>query len=362
MPRKALDLDLGVDHLSILGPDGKVDTKLEPDIDDDLLVDMYRGMVRSRLFDERMLNLQRQGKLGTFAPVKGQEASQIGTAAVLRQDDWVVPSFREASVSIWRGATMDSVLLFAAGYNEGLAIPDDLNDMPIAVPVGSQILHGVGIGYGIVLDGGDQVVMTYFGDGATSEGDFHEALNFAGVLKTPVIFLNQNNSWAISTPRSIQSASSTLAQKALAYGLPGIQVDGNDILAVYVAAQEAVERARKDGTATLIECLTYRMEVHTTADDPKRYREDEAVAEWEKKDPILRFEKYLTRRKLLNKKAIEETAKEIKAEIDEAWKKTQAQIEKLDDPSVMFDHHYDQRPPYLERQRAAFTGEGGGNG
>jgi pyruvate dehydrogenase E1 component alpha subunit len=362
MPRKALDLDLGVDHLSILGPDGKVDTKLEPDIDDDLLVDMYRGMVRSRLFDERMLNLQRQGKLGTFAPVKGQEASQIGTAAVLRQDDWVVPSFREASVSLWRGAPMDSVLLFAAGYNEGLAIPDDLNDMPIAVPVGSQILHGVGIGYGIVLDGGDQVVMTYFGDGATSEGDFHEALNFAGVLKTPVIFLNQNNSWAISTPRSIQTASPTLAQKALAYGLPGIQVDGNDILAVYVAAQEAVERARKDGRATLIECLTYRMEVHTTADDPKRYREDEAVAEWEKKDPILRFEKYLTRRKLLNKKAIEETAKEIKADIDEAWKKTQAEIEKLDDPSVMFDHHYDQRPPYLERQRAAFTGEGGGNG
>ena len=297
MPRSKIDLPYQIDFLSILDAEGNLDESLEPDIPEEILLRMHATMLLGRRFDERLLNLQRQGRIGTFPPITGQEASQIGAVAVLRDSDWMVPSFRETAAEIWRGRTLESVIIANNGFNEGAQIPEDSHNLPVSIPVGSQMLHAVGIGFGIRYRKKDDVAMTFFGDGATSEGDFHEALNFAGVFQTPVIFVCQNNQWAISLPRKKQTRSQTLAQKALAYGLPGIQVDGNDVLAVYAAAAEAVERARKGEGATLIECVTYRMSVHTTADDPKRYRTDDEVEDWRKRDPLTRLQKYLTRKK-----------------------------------------------------------------
>ena len=293
MPKTRIELPETIGHLSILDEHGDLDQDLEPAIPDELLLKLHRAMLLARRFDERMLSLQRQGRIGTFPPIKGQEAAQLGAAAVLRPSDWMVPAFREMAAEIWRGRSLESILLYYDGFDEGGRIPDDRNDLPISVPVGSQILHAVGLAWAIKYRGKDEVVMTFFGDGATSEGDFHEAMNFAGVFQTPVVFVCQNNQWAISIPRSKQTRSETLAQKALAYGMPGIQVDGNDVLAVYAAASEAVERARSGGGPTLIECVTYRLAMHTTADDPKRYRTDAEVEEWRRKDPITRFQNYL---------------------------------------------------------------------
>ena len=359
MPREKIRPNTEVEHLSILGEEGEVDHGLMPDVSEDQLLAFHRAMLLSRRFDERLLNLQRQGRLGTFAPVKGQEASQVGSVAALRDTDWVVPSYRETAVAVWRGTPLEGILVFTAGYNEGGRIPDERNDLPIAVPVGTQPLHAVGLGYGMRYRDDDAVAMTYFGDGATSQGDFHEAMNFAAVFQTPVVFVCQNNQWAISVPRARQTRAATLAQKALAYDMPGIQVDGNDILAVYAAASEAVERARSGGGPTLIECLTYRLEVHTTADDPTRYRDDQEVETWQKRDPIPRFQNYLMERDLLSQDRIDALEEEIKAQIEEAWQKAQQQIEALDDPPVIFDHIYAEMPPHLQAQREALGREPG---
>jgi pyruvate dehydrogenase E1 component alpha subunit len=351
MPRGKITPDTAIEHLSILGEDGEVDDGLMPDLSEDRLLAFHRAMLLSRRFDERLLNLQRQGRLGTFAPVKGQEAAQVGSAAALRDSDWVVPSYRETAVAVWRGTPLAGIFLFTAGYNEGGRIPDEQNDLPIAVPVGTQPLHAVGLGYGMRYRDDESVAMTYFGDGATSQGDFHEAMNFAAVFQTPVVFVCQNNQWAISVPRKRQTHAATLAQKALAYDMPGIQVDGNDILAVHVAATEAVERARSGGGPTLIECVTYRLEVHTTADDPTRYREDEEVEKWRARDPLPRFQKYLMQRELLTDGRIGELEEEIKAQIEDAWQEAEQQIEELRDPHVMFEHIYAEMPPHLQQQR-----------
>jgi len=351
MPRKEIDLPCRVDYLSILDENGQLDRDLEPRIPDELLLRLYRAMVLGRRFDERMLTLQRQGRIGTFAPIKGQEASQLGAVAVLESDDWFVPSFREVVAEVWRGKKMENVLLVYGGYNEGGEIPEGLNNTPVSVPVGTQTLHAVGLAYGIKYRKKKNVAMVFFGDGATSEGDFHEALNFAAVFQAPVIFVCQNNHWAISIPRSKQTRSSTLAQKALAYGMPGIQVDGNDILAVYSAAKEAVERARAGGGPTMIECVTYRMSMHTTADDPKKYRTEEEVQEWVKRDPIVRFQKYLTDKDLLSEAKIQAIEEEVRAEIQDVEARWTARIEKPVDPLDMFDYVYAELPPSLLAQR-----------
>ncbi|MFP4345868.1 MAG: pyruvate dehydrogenase (acetyl-transferring) E1 component subunit alpha [Anaerolineales bacterium] len=353
MPRKVIDLEYRVEHLSILDKDGKVDEDLEPDIPDELLLKMYRSMLLARRFDERMLKLQRQGRIGTFAPVKGQEAAQLGSIALLNEDDWMVPAFRETAAELWRGRKMENILLYFGGYEEGGEVSEGVNNLPISVPVGSQMLHAVGIAWGIKYREEKQVVITYFGDGATSQGDFHEALNFAGVFQLPVIFLNQNNQWAISVSRERQTSSQTLAQKALGQGVPGIQVDGNDILAVYVATQEAVERARKGEGPTMIEAVTYRMSVHTTADDPTRYREEEEVKEWEERDPLDRFQIYLKEKGLLTDEKIAELEEEVDKEIREAVQVAEEKMEDEADPLLMFKYDYAEMPPYLEEQREA---------
>ena len=351
MPRKEIDLPYRIDHLSILDENGNIDQELDPGLPDELLLKLHRSMLSGRRFDERMLQLQRQGRMGTFAPIKGQEASQLGAIAAIEPSDWMVPSFRETVAEIWRGRLMENIILYFDGYEEGSGVAEDRNDLPVAVPVASQTLHAVGIGMAIKYRRDPHVVMTFFGDGATSEGDFHEALNFAGVFQTPVIFFCQNNQWAISIPRSKQTRSETLAQKAIAYGIPSIQVDGNDVLAVYVAAKEAVERARNGEGPSLIESVTYRMSVHTTADDPKKYRTEEEEKQWRDKDPIPRFQTYLKGKGLLTDAAIEALEAEIEKEIQAMLERVEEQRQEWGKPEEMFDHNFAELPPTLIRQR-----------
>lgn len=350
MPRSGIDLPHRVEYLSILDENGQLDKSLEPAIADHVLLRMHRTMLLARRLDERMLNLQRQGRIGTFAPVKGQEA-QIGAVVVLEPEDWLVPSFREMPAELWRGKSIESILLLYGGYNEGGRIPEGLNNLPVAIPVGSQTLHAAGLGYAIKYRQKKQVAMTFFGDGATSEGDFHEAMNFAAVFQVPVIFVAQNNHWAISVPRSRQTHARTLAQKALAYDMPGLQVDGNDILAVYAAAKEAVDRARGGGGPSFIECVTYRISMHTTADDPKKYRKDEEVEEWVKRDPLVRFQKYLSDKGLLTAGSLELDEAEVQAEIKAAEERWTELVERRINPLEMFDHAYAELPTPLQTQK-----------
>lgn len=355
MPRTQIDIPGKIDYLSILDEEGKVDAALDPNLADDLLMKLYEAMVLGREFDRRMLNLQRQGRIGTFPPITGQEAAQLGAAAVLAPSDWMVPSFRETAAELWRGRPMESVLMAYNGYNEGWHVEEGRNDLPDSVPVGSQALHAVGIAWAMKYRKEKHVAMTFFGDGATSEGDVHEALNFAGVFQAPVIFVCQNNQWAISIPRSHQTRAKTIAQKALAYGIEGIQVDGNDILAVYAAAGEAAARARAGDGPTLIECVTYRMMMHTTADDPKRYRTDEEVASWQKKDPIKRFQVYLKNKSLLTDDGIAAVEQSVKERVQAAVDQAEKEMAETPDPLHMFEHAYEIMPPHLKSQREAFA-------
>ncbi|MBW1789780.1 MAG: pyruvate dehydrogenase (acetyl-transferring) E1 component subunit alpha [Deltaproteobacteria bacterium] len=352
MPRKKIDIpDHYVTYLSILDETGNLDKELAPDISDDLLLKLYRAMLLGRRFDERMLSLQRQGRIGTFAPISGQEASQLGAVAALEASDRIVPSFRETAAQLWRGTPMENVLLVFGGFAEGARGDGEVYDLPVSVPVGSQVLHAVGLAWAMKYRKTKEVAMAFFGDGATSEGDFHEGLNFAAVYQVPAVFICQNNQWAISLPRKQQTRAHTLAQKALAYGMPGVQVDGNDVLAVYAAAKEAVERARAGGGPTMIECVTYRMMMHTTADDPKRYRTEEEVEGWRKRDPISRFQTYLSNKGLLPADAVEALESVIEKEIQEAVDKAEAVMKAGADPLDMFDHAYADMPPHIAAQK-----------
>jgi pyruvate dehydrogenase E1 component alpha subunit len=357
MPRNTINIPDKIEYLSILNEKGELDAGLEPDIPEELLLKLHRTLLLSRKFDERLMNLQRQGRIGTFPPINGQEAAQLGAVALLRPSDWMVPAFRETAAEIWRGRSLESVIIYNNGYSEGAEIPQDLNNLPISVPVGSQILHAVGLGWAAKYRQTDDVAMTFFGDGATSEGDFHEGLNFAGVFQAPVIFVCQNNHWAISLPVAKQTRSKTLAQKALAYGMPGIQVDGNDILAVYAAAKEAVDRARAGQGPTLVECVTYRMAVHTTADDPKRYRTEKEVDKWRKRDPIVRFQKYLVDKGLLSEDKIAGIESEVLEVIQAAVDGAEEKMKAFGDPIDMFEHAYAEMPAYLKEQKEAFVTE-----
>jgi pyruvate dehydrogenase E1 component alpha subunit len=357
MGRSPIDPPAPIDHISILDENGKLDTALQPDITNDMHLKMFRAMLLGRRFDEKMLDLQRQGRIGTFPPIKGQEAAQIGSVALLRDSDWLAPSFRETAAEIMRGRPMESVLLYYNGFNEGTLIPTGQRDLPMSVPVASQIIHAVGLGWAAKYRRTDEVVMVFFGDGATSEGDFHEALNCAAVYQTPTVFVCQNNQWAISIPLAKQTHSKTLAQKALAYGMPGIQVDGNDILAVYAASAEAITRARSGGGPTLIECVTYRIMMHTTSDDPKKYRSEEEVELWRKKEPLIRYRNYLINKNILSEPLLAQLEEEIKEEIRAAVDQAEAQMKTLGAPLDMFDHLYAELPPHLRLQKEKLTKE-----
>jgi pyruvate dehydrogenase E1 component alpha subunit len=355
MPRITVDTSCTLEHLSILNEHGELDQDLDPGLSKELLLNIHQAMLLSRRLDERMLKLQRQGRLGTFAPVKGQEAAQIGAASAIAHTDWIVPSYREIAAHVWRGLPLEGMLLYNAGYNEGGRIPDDQHYLPVSIPVGTQMLHAAGMAYGLKRQKKEEIVLTFFGDGATSEGDFHEALNFAGVLGCPVIFLCQNNLYAISVPRAKQTSSKTLAQKAFAYDIPGLQVDGNDVLAVHQAVKEAAHRARTEHRPTLIECLTYRLSVHTTVDDPAKYRSKEEEQEWEKRDPLPRFQHYLRQKKMLTDEDLRKAEDSIEQRIKTAVGAWQEQAEQMDKhPEVMFEHLYAEMPDFLQDQRDQF--------
>jgi pyruvate dehydrogenase E1 component alpha subunit len=282
-----------VQRLSILDENGTADAALLPDLSAAAIRRMYELMVLARTFDQQAVNLQREGRLGTYPPLIGQEATQVGSASALQAADWVFPAFREMGVQLALGYPADRLLRYWAGDEEGQSPPGELNIFPVCVSVGTQIPHAVGAAMAARYRRDPVAVACYFGDGATSKGDFHEGFNLAGVFKLPLVFICQNNQWAISIPLKGQTASQTLAQKAIAYGFPGIQVDGNDVFAVYRATSEALARARSGGGPTFIECLTYRMADHTTADDAGRYRSAEEVAAWRGRDPLRRLELFM---------------------------------------------------------------------
>lgn len=357
MPRQELGLELSLERLEIVDEEGQVDEELLPDLDDDELVALHRAMVLSRRFDEHRLQLQRQGRIGTFAPAIGQEAAQLGAISALEKDDWFVPSYRETPMALWRGTPMWGLLLYDAGHNEGAEPPEGNHDLPISVPVSSQVPHAAGIGYAAALRETGEVVLVAFGDGATSEGDFHEGANFAAVHDAPVVLLCQNNQYAISTPLELQTGSDTIVQKAVAYGIPGIQVDGNDLVAVHVATRESVERARSGAGPTLIEAVTYRLSVHTTADDPSTYRDEEEEERWREKDPIERFRRFLLDRGTVTEEDLDDLDDEVAERIDEAWDEAQRRMEDSQDPIAIFDHVYAEPPAYLEEQRETFLAE-----
>jgi len=353
VPRKPLDVKAKIEYLSILDEKGHCDEALDPKLDADKSVYLYRLMLLARRLDERCIKLQRQGRIGTYGPCRGQEAAHCGSGIVMEPDDWVVYAFREPGTAIHRGWPVEHSMLFWGGYEAGCCPPEGVNDLPICVPVASQIPHGMGIAWGMKLRGRNNAVLTYLGDGATSEGDFHEAMNFAGVYHLPIVFFIQNNHWAISIPVAHQTASQTLAHKCIAYGFDGIQVDGNDALAVYVATKEAVEKARSGGGPTLIEAVTYRMTVHTTADDPTKYRSDKEVKEWEKRDPITRFARYLHQRGILSDKLEAELESDVQEEVKAAVERYNGYSERID-PLDCFKYLYADLPPALQRQREEF--------
>ena len=337
-----------VEMFQVLDADGTiVDSDRVPDLSDDELLDIYRNMLLAKRADEKMLKLQRQGRLGTYASCRGQEAAQIGSAFVLEDDDWLVPAFRELAAWVTRGLELSDLIVYWQGDERGMQIPEEHNDFTVSIPVGSQVPHAAGIGWGSKLNGDGAATLCYFGDGATSEGDFHEGMNFAGAMDLPVVFVCQNNQWAISVPRTKQTGADSLAQKALAYGFDGIQVDGNDVLAMVAATREAVESAR-DGDPVLIEAYTYRLSDHTTADDASRYRTEDEVAEWKKKDPVDRFATYLRDEGVLDDDTQQELTEAVEDEVDAAVEAA----ESIEDPDVsaMFEDMYSEMPPRLERQ------------
>jgi pyruvate dehydrogenase E1 component alpha subunit len=323
----------------------------KPPLPDDRVAELYRHMVRARRFDARMLKLQRQGRMGTFAPCFGQEAAQVGSIAACTPKDWFVPSFRETASALYRGATMRGILLYAMGLEEGTVGPAGSRDLPISIPVGGQTSHAVGLAWAMKLRKEKAGAIVYFGDGATSEGIVHEAMNFAGVLGLGVLFLCQNNQWAISTPRRQQAAAVPLADRARSYGFPGVQVDGNDVVAVWSVCDEAMRRARAGEGATLVEAVTYRRGVHTTADDPRVYRSEEEEKSWERKDPLDRCRRYLEKRKAWDGKRQEALEAAVDAEMQVEVQAAEDYRAKDVNPLEMFDFVYAKMPPYLKQQR-----------
>jgi len=337
-----------VRYLQILDENGKCDEKLKPKLSPKQIRDMYKAMVLGRVFDDKMLSLQRQGRIGTFAQIRGQEASNVASAYAMGKEDWLFPSFRENAALILKGIPMENIMLYFGGDERGSIIPEGVNCFTTAVPVGTQTLHAVGFAISCKLKKEKKVSLVYFGDGATSEGDTNEAMNFAGVFKAPIVFICQNNQWAISFPRERQTAAETLAQRAIAFGFNGIQVDGNDVFAVYKATKEAIDNARKGKGPTFIECFTYRMANHTTSDDAKKYRTDREVSKWKKKDPIDRLRKYMEKKRFWSKNDEEKLLKEVEKEVSDAVEK----FEKVGKPDVenIFKYTFKDMPVNLKEQ------------
>lgn len=316
---------------------------------------LYRALIRARTFDAKAIALQRTGRLGTFASALGQEAVSLGTASAMHSEDVLVPSFREHAAQLWRGVSLVELFLYWGGDERGSDYQNARQDFPISVPVGSHALHAAGVALAFKLRHESRVAVAVFGDGATSKGDVAEAINIAGVWRLPVVFVVNNNQWAISVPLKSQTAAETLAQKAIAGGILGIQVDGNDVLAVNAAVTEALEKARNAGGATLIEAITYRLGDHTTADDASRYRDDAEVTPHWTEEPAIRLREYLTNIGAWTKRDEEHLLNEVQAEVDGAADAYLATLPQ--DVVSIFDFMFDKIPVDLAEQRAAAVRE-----
>jgi pyruvate dehydrogenase E1 component alpha subunit len=343
--------------ISLLKPDGKLSWpagKSEglPRLSDEQALKAYKIMVLARQADEWTVNLNRQGRMPTYPPNKGQEANGVGALLALKPDDWLVPAFRELGALLARGIPLSRLLLYWYGNEQGSRLDrESYHTLPMAVPVGSQPLHAVGLAYAEKVRASGRIALTYMGEGATSEGEVHEAFNLAGVWGTGVIFYVQNNQWAISLPTGGQTASMTVAEKAFAYGFEGVRIDGNDLFAVYAAVSMAAEAARKQSRPVLIEGYTYRLGAHTTADDPKRYRDDNEVRKWEGRDPLVRLEKYLLAAGLLSAAEAGTIREEALQQAKEAFREAEAEP----DPTLedTFAYMFAALPEPLKRQLAA---------
>ncbi len=339
-----------IDHTGFLDAQGKARGELPGFAQDAAtLIRLYKAMVLTRVFDAKAVSLQRTGRLGTFASSLGQEAVAVGLGDALRAEDVLLPSFREQGGQFLRGVTMTELLLYWGGDECGSDYAGPREDFPICVPVGTQAPQAAGVALALKLRGEPRVALCVFGDGATSRGDVYEAMNFAAVQALPLVFVVNNNQWAISVPRARQTAAETLAQKAVAAGMPGLQVDGNDVIAVRHVVGEAVERARRGEGPTLVEALTYRLSDHTTADDASRYRDDAEVSARWKEDPVARLRTYLSEAGHWTKEAEEALIEDCAARVEAAAEEYLATPPLP--PTAMFDHLYAELPAALKAQR-----------
>jgi pyruvate dehydrogenase E1 component alpha subunit len=322
-------------------PDGEVEG-----LDENDLIELFRGLVLLRTYDERSLVFHRQGRIGTYAIFWNHEAMQVGSVYALERDDWIFPSYRESAIGLLRGMPPSTVLSWWRGHPAGWWNPLEYNVASICVPIGTHVPHAAGLAWGKRLRGESACAIVYFGDGATSEGSFHEGANFAGVMRAPLILFCNNNYWAISTPLEAQTSAETLADKAVGYGMPGIRVDGADVLAVYEATREAVDRARGGEGPTFIEAITYRTAPHATADDPSAYIDAGRVEEEKQRECVARYEGYLRRLGMLN----DEVADEIRREAAEQMRQgiAQAEAEPPPDPALLFEHALVEPPSSFE--------------
>ncbi|SDN38313.1 pyruvate dehydrogenase E1 component alpha subunit [Fictibacillus solisalsi] len=339
----------------ILNEDGVVvDDVYKSMLDESLVKTLYTKMLRARLFDRKGVNLQRQGRIGTYVPFEGQEAAQIGSSMAMEEGDWMFPTYRDHGATLTFGHSLKNVLLYWKGRQEGCIPPEGKKIFPPAVPIASQLLHAAGAAWAEKMKGTDRASIVYFGDGATSEGDFHEGLNFASVFNIPVVFFNQNNGYAISIPVEKQMKSKTIAQKAVGYDIEGIRLDGNDVFAVYFHTKAAVEKARSGGGPTLIEAVTWRYGAHTTADDPSKYRDqDESMIRRETTDPLARLEKYMQQEGIWDSSWQKQLEQDITLEIEASVH----EMENEQPPHVndMFDHVFAENPWPIEDQKEAYA-------
>jgi pyruvate dehydrogenase E1 component alpha subunit len=326
-------------------PDGEVEGLDERD-----LIELYRGMVLLRTYDERSLVYHRQGRIGTYAIFWNHEAMQAGATYALERADWIFPSYRESAIGLLRGMPASTVLSWWRGHPAGWWNPLDYNVASICVPIGTHVPHAAGLAWGKKLRGERACALVFFGDGATSEGAFHEGANFAGVMRAPLILFCNNHGWAISTPLSAQTAAETLADKAVGYGMPGVRVDGLDVLAVYEATREAVERGRAGEGPTFIEAVSYRAAPHATADDPSAYIDPERVEEEKRNECVGRYERYLRRIGVLTDELVEEIGGEALDVMRQGI--GEAEAEPAPDPGLVFEHAYANPPPSFEQELA----------
>ncbi len=340
-----------VDYIQVMDENGNIDEQLLPkEVDDQKIIEMYKQIVFARMIDSKCVNLQRQGRIATYAPIYGEEATQIGSAMAMDQNDIFVPSFRQHAVFFYRNFPLDLFFIYQRGFEEGAIIPDNVKGYPWIVPVGSQIPHSIGVAFAQKIKKTNAVVLTYVGDGGTSEGDFYEGINFAGAFSVPLVVIIENNQWAISVPRSEQTKAQTLAQKGIAAGIDCIQVDGNDAIGVYKVIKDAIASARNN-KPVLVEAVTYRLGMHTTSDDPSKYRDEKEVEEWKSKEPVIRLKKYLLKKALWDDDKQKDLEQEYNKAIDEAVAKAE---QFKPDPKSMFEHVYSFMPDVLKDEENEF--------